>query len=476
MTPPSALLWSYLGGGLAYLIPLALLFVVLSGLDEEDGRSAALLFPAVMALAALAYAAVGFAFEFGGVGLLDPRHGFSALVWEWSPLPEMWGEFWGVMGFAGWFLAEGIATAEAVGLLVGHLAWAVTAAWLVAVPLRRRRGALAPLVMALVVAGIVEPLAGNWVHGGGWLGRLGASLGLGQGFVDFAGSGVVGIVGGSAGIAVLIAFQVRRDPTRVGKLAPVSWPVLAALGSVLFVVGSLGWALHNPLYAPETLPMARVVANSLLGFAGGAAVPALYVWFVAGRWHPHLTFAGGWAGWLAVLAGLPYLPPPTALVLGVLAGGILPFGVYLVREVARLDDPAGVLTASWIGGMTGLVGVGLFADGRYALPWMDTPGGVYGVLAGGTWQADALPQLYAQLLGLAALTVWGFLAGSGVGVFLAALSYAARRWETISPQLTVTSSRQADGPAPTVLHGGNNSPDEPGSSQGLSDDSPSETG
>ena len=426
MTPPGALLWAYLGGSLAYLIPLAVLLVVLSGLTTEDLPTTALLFPAVVAMAAVAYASVGFALEFGGVGLLDPRHGFSALVWEWSPLPESWGVYWGAMGFAGWFLAGDAGTAEAVALFVGHLAWAITTAWLAAVALRRRRGALAPLILALVAAGVAEPVAGNWVHGGGWLGRLGLSLGLGQGFVDFGGSGVIGIVGGSMGLAALLAFRCRRPRETTGTLPTVPWPAFAAMGTLLFLVGSIGWALHNPLYPPETLPMPRVVANGLLGFAGGAAIPALYVWFVAGRWHPHLTFVGGFAGWLSVLAGLPYLSPPAALLLGLVTGLLMPFSVYLVREMLRLDDPAGIITGAWVGGAVGVLGVGLLADGTYALPWMAT-GSVQGIWAGGAWSPDALPQLYAQALGLAALTVWGFLVGSVLSVALAALMYALRQ-------------------------------------------------
>ena len=55
--------------------------------------------------------------------------------------------------------------------------------------LRGRAPATVTLILALVLGGIVYPLAGNWVQGGGWLNALGRNLELGHGFVDFGGAG-----------------------------------------------------------------------------------------------------------------------------------------------------------------------------------------------------------------------------------------------------------------------------------------------
>ncbi len=191
-------------------------------------------------------------------------------------------------------------------------------------------------------------------------------------------------------------------------------------------MGGAGWALHNPLHDLGALPLHRVLVNGLLGFAGGAALPTFYVWLVAGRWHPHLTLMGGYAGWLATLAGLPFLAPPMALLLGVVAGLLFPPALYAVREVARLDDPAGVVTASLLGGTLGVLAVGVFADGGYALPWQPPNVSVLGLWAGGVWRPEAMAQMYAQLIGWAALFVWGFLLGTVTGVVLAGVDAALR--------------------------------------------------
>ena len=49
---------------------------------------------------------------------------------------------------------------------------------------------------------ITYPLYGNWAWGGGWLSQLGTNVGLGKGYCDFAGSGVVHAVGGITALAV----------------------------------------------------------------------------------------------------------------------------------------------------------------------------------------------------------------------------------------------------------------------------------
>ena len=63
-------------------------------------------------------------------------------------------------------------------------------------------------LMSLWVSMFIYPLVGGWVWGGGWLANLGRSVGLGNGVVDFAGSGVVHMIGG----AVALAGALRHWP------------------------------------------------------------------------------------------------------------------------------------------------------------------------------------------------------------------------------------------------------------------------
>ena len=91
-----------------------------------------------MGLAVIGYVAIGFALQFGGVGLIHERPGFEGLIWEWSALGPMWGPGWGMAGLAGWGLTGPAATSAAYALALANLPWVITARAHPAVGLRGR--------------------------------------------------------------------------------------------------------------------------------------------------------------------------------------------------------------------------------------------------------------------------------------------------------------------------------------------------
>ena len=56
---------------------------------------------------------------------------------------------------------------------------------------------------------VVYPVYGMWVWGGGWLAQLGVNAGLGHGVLDFAGSSVVHAVGGFSALAGALVIGPR---------------------------------------------------------------------------------------------------------------------------------------------------------------------------------------------------------------------------------------------------------------------------
>src|SRR5437899_3810456 len=68
-------------------------------------------------------------------------------------------------------------------------------------------------VSSVLMGAFTYPLFANWAWGGGWLAQMGTNIGLGKGYCDFAGSGVVHAVGGLTALAVAL-FLVPR----IGKL------------------------------------------------------------------------------------------------------------------------------------------------------------------------------------------------------------------------------------------------------------------
>lgn len=409
---------------LGLLVPAGFVLVGVAGLEPTRAWDAALGGVAAIGLATFAYWTVGFAFQFGGVGLVYPHPELRDLVWEWSPFAAEWGAGWGVAGLSGWFLSGATVTPLVYGLFLAHTPWAITAAILPILALRGRAPATASLILAMVLGGVIYPLAGNWERGGGWLGALGNNLNLGHGFVDFGGAGTVHIVAAGVALAALVVWVPRRarrqpaDPT----LTPAQLPLLAVVGSLLILAGSVGWLWANPLATAQLseLALLRGSVNAILFAAGGIVVPLLYTWFVTGESEPMMSARGLAAGVVAGLAAGPFVQPGIAFLIGFFAGSTVPFVTYMIDGLLRLDDATGAISISGLPAMVGLLAVGIFADGAVGRGWnmtgVDaylgvTGQGVSGLLTERGFQMDFPGQLQAQVIGILSLILWGFSAG-----------------------------------------------------------------
>ena len=409
--------------GLAFLVPLGYALIAVAGLDEGRARHAALSALAALGLAVLGYFAVGFALEFGGVGLAYSMPGLEELVWEWSALGTTWGAGWGMAGLVGWGMTGPAVTAGAYRLALANLPWVSTAALIPLVCLRGRIPAWASGLIGLVMGALIYPLAGNWIWGGGWLANLGSNLGLGHGLVDAGGSGLVHLLGAAATLAGILVFLPRKPksgaPDEPVPLPPVHLPLLAVLGCGLLLAGGLAWTIGNPLLALSESDLPRLALNTVLAAAAGAFLPLLYTWFVAGRTDPLMAARGLAAGTVAIAAGAPFMSPWASLALGGAIGLITVLVIFVVDHLLRWDDSTAALTVHGLAGGLGLLAVGLFADGRAGAGWnrvgvdayLGVPGqGVTGLLAAPGFQPDWPGQMQAQLIGLAALALLGFFA------------------------------------------------------------------
>ncbi|MEX1019036.1 MAG: hypothetical protein WDZ49_05225, partial [Litorilinea sp.] len=126
------------------------------------------------------------------------------------------------------------------------------------------------------------------------------------------------------------------------------------------------------------------------------------------------------AGVVAGLAAGPFVQPGVAFFIGLLAGGTVPFVTFLVDGLLRLDDATGSVSISALPAMVGLLMVGIFADGSAGAGWqmvgieshLGVAGqGVTGLFTLPGYQADFPAQMQAQVIGILALLLWGFVAG-----------------------------------------------------------------
>ena len=227
-------------------------------------------------------------------------------------------------------------------------------------------------------------------------------------------------------------------------LPPVHLPLLATLGAILLLVGSVAWAWANPLLDWASLDPARLAVNLLLAAAAGAFLPLAYTWFVASRPDPLMAARGLAAGLVAISGSGPFVPPWAALVIGGVAGLLTPLACYLVDHRLRWNDPTAALTVHGLGGLWGLLAVALFADGKFGAGWNGIGPDEYLHVAdqgvSGLWTAVGLQpdwpgQLQAQGVGLAAIGLFAFLIANLAFGPLAGLMHLVTRRSAPTPPI-----------------------------------------
>ncbi len=398
--------WQLAASAFGFLVPVGIAMVEMAALPPKKAPRAGLVVLLAAGLGALAYWAVGFALQFGGIGLVYDVPSLRDLSWEWSLLDVTWGPGWGLAGLRGFFLTAGASTPHGLLLFLSHLPWTMTASILPALALYNRDKAGLGWLLAAVMGGFLYPLFGNWVWGGGWLANLGQTQSLGHGFVDFGGSAAPFLLAGAVSLAFLVLLRPRR-PVQDDDLTmpPPPLPLLAVAGLFLTFAGLSGWLLASPQAVMAEAALPRALVNGILAALAGALVSGFYTWFVARRVNLFMATRGALSGLVASLAGAPFIPLWGGWAVGGLAGLLLPLSIYLVNRVLKLADDGGIFATFGVAGVIGVLAPALLANGQHGVGWNGVYGlGVTGLLARSAGQG----QLYAQLAGLAAALVWGF--------------------------------------------------------------------
>ncbi len=195
---------------------------------------------------------------------------------------------------------------------------------------------------------VYAPIA-HWLWGGGWLGKLGA--------LDFAGGAVVHI---SSGMAALVCALMLGPRQGYGTeyMAPHSLP-LTLLGTGLLWFGWFGFNGGSALGANSVAVAAFLATHAAA--AAGAASWMLVEW--VHRKTPTVlgVASGAVAGLATVTPGAGYIGPFSALLIGLIAGGLC-YAAILWKGKWGYDDSLDVVGIHGVGGVVGMLATGLFAS------------------------------------------------------------------------------------------------------------------
>ena len=354
----------------------------------------------VYGIAMIAYWAIGFAIQAGGVGALGTLGGYDQLNSEFTL--NIGGHSYGLFGMKGFFLTGVAYNASVFAYFLFQMVFMDTTATIPTGALAERWRFISFAVFSLFIGGLIYPVFGNWAWGGGWLSQLGKNAGLGHGYVDFAGSGVVHLTGGVIAIVTARLLGARRgkynaDGT-VNAIPGHNIP-MALLGTFILAFGWFGFNAGSTL-AGGDVRIAVIATNTMLAGAAGSITAMIYMWRRFKVPDPSMIANGMLAGLVAITAPCAFVTAPVAVLIGSVAGVLVSVAVPLIDSKLRIDDPVGAISVHGVNGLFGVICVGLFADGTYGEGTNGVAGGVTGLFYG-----DA-SQLGAQLTGALANVIW----------------------------------------------------------------------
>lgn len=302
-------------------------------------------------------------------------------------------------------------------------AFAATATTIPAGAVAERFNFNAYLGYSLFISAFVYPVVAHWVWSPeGWLSYLRpasyAQL-FGSGMIDYAGSGVVHMVGGLSGFVgcVLVGPRMGRFDSN-GK--PVDMPghssTLVVLGTVLLW---FGWYGFNPGSQGSIVghfnadTVGRVAVTTTLSGAAGA-LSCLITGFMRHRaWDLVALCNGALVGFVSITAGCVAVEPWAAIIAGFVGGWIFDFVCWMFLRL-RIDDPLSAAPMHGFCGAWGVFFVGLLAKKEYVQTAYDTAryGSNYGTGDGtgftyGLFYPGGGGQLLAaQVIGILAIFGW----------------------------------------------------------------------
>ncbi|POO02943.1 Ammonium transporter [Trema orientale] len=340
----------------------------------------------------LSYYLFGFAFAFG-----SPSNGFIGR------------HFFGLKSFP-------TPTAD-YSFFLYQWAFAIAAAGITSGSIAERTQFVAYLLYSSFLTAFVYPVVSHWFWSpDGWASpnRPGNDFLFGSGAIDFAGSGVVHMVGGIAGL-----WGAFIEGPRLGRFDRSGRSVaLRGHSASLVVLGSFllwfGWYGFNPgsfltilksygdgtdgrSYYGQWSAVGRTAVTTTLAGSTAALTTLFGKRLLVGHWNVIDVCNGLLGGFAAITSGCSVVEPWAAIVCGFVAAWVL-IGFNKLAERLRYDDPLEAAQLHGGCGAWGLIFTGLFATREYVAEVYsggpaDRPYGLFMGGGGGLLAAQAVQVL-----------------------------------------------------------------------------------
>lgn len=243
---------------------------------------------------------------------------------------------------------------------VFQLVFCATAATIVSGAMAERTKFSAYCIYSAAISAIVYPIEAGWVwNSEGWLYKLS--------FVDFAGSTVIHMVGGTAALvgAIIVGPRIGKySKTKDGKTKSNAIPghslTLGALGCFILW---FGWYGFNGAAATTEASLASIFLTTTIAPALATVTCMIFTWIKDGKPDVGMCLNASLAGLVAITAGCASVDALGAAIIGIVAGILVDVVVEFLDKKLHIDDPVGAVGVHMANGIWGTLAVGLFATG-----------------------------------------------------------------------------------------------------------------
>ena len=290
---------------------------------------------------------------------------------------------------------------------VFNLVFCATTATIVSGAMAERTKFLSYCVYSGIISALIYPIEAHWTWGGGWLAQMG--------FHDFAGSNCIHMVGGICALigAAMVGPRIGKfvkdkdgKVTKVNAFPGHNLPI-GCLG--VFILW-LGWYGFNGAAATSIDELGAVFVTTTIAPSVATVVCMIFTWIKYGKPDVSMCLNASLAGLVAITAPCDVVDAFGAIVIGVVSGVLVVFGVWLLDNKIHVDDPVGAVAVHCLNGIWGTIAVGLFAtDTAPAFARGIGDGITFGAnqIAGkGLFYGGGFRQLGIQLLGMFATAAW----------------------------------------------------------------------
>ncbi len=270
-----------------------------------------------------------------------------------------------------------------------NLVFCATTATIVSGAMAERTKFVTYCIYSAVISAIVYPIEAGWIwNSNGWLAQMG--------YIDFAGSSCIHMVGGIASLigAAMLGPRIGKytKDKETGKITVNTIPghsvTLGALG--VFILW-FAWYGFNGAAASDPSDLAKILVTTTIAPALATVSCMIFTWVKNGKPDVSMCLNASLAGLVAITAPCDVVDAVGAAIIGIVAGILVDLAVEFIDKVLHVDDPVGAIAVHGANGMWGALSVGLFSRAE----------GQEGIFYGGGFH-----QFGIQILGVLCVAVY----------------------------------------------------------------------